>query len=128
MTSPVTGKVICTKTATVTSYQLNGPVDSSVFAFDMPDGTRVVNETGEGPSDYITRAKGGDRVIAPSDIGKTYQEIVSTPGPSLVPGWRRWTGLLLAGFLGLGVLLIAARVLIRRAGRQPLPPCHPEAG
>ena len=61
--------------------------------------------------------------MAPRDFGKTYQEIVSTPGPPSATEWRRWVGLLLAGFIGLGVLLLVAKVwLIRRTSRQPSPP------
>jgi hypothetical protein len=119
--SMVDGRVKATWTATVTSYSLNEPVDEATFAFTLPPGCRVTDETQQ-PAEYIIREDGSKRVISRSEIGKTYQELVSTPGPeSEGSWWRRWGGLLLAGFVGVGVILVALRVWLSRkpAGRQP---------
>jgi hypothetical protein len=115
------GRVICTWTAKVTVCTLNEPIDPEAFAFTLPAGTRVVDETRK-PQDYILREDGSKRVIGPREFGKSYQELMSTPGPeSEGSWWRRRAGLLLAAFVGAGIILVAARVWLSRkpAGRQP---------
>lgn len=125
------GRICFTTTATVTSYSINEPIDEATFAFSLPLGCRVVDETST-PHDYLIRDDGSTRVMESSDFGKTYQEIVSTPGPQLSVGSRRLAGPLLAAFVGLGVLLLAAKVwLFRRTSRRastPSPPSGPMAG
>lgn len=112
------GRVTATTSATVTSYSINEPFDEATFAFTLPLGCRVVDET-RSPHDYIIREDGTSRVMSPSDFGKTYQEIVNTPGPTSAAGWRWWAGPLLAVFFGLGVLLFGTRIwLIRKSRRQ----------
>jgi hypothetical protein len=118
--SMVDGRVKATWTATVTSYRLNEPVDEAAFTFTLPAGTWVTDETSR-PQEYITKDDGSKRVISRSEIGKTYQELVSTPGPASEGSWWRWrAGLLLAAFVGAGCVLLGVRVWLSRgaAGRR----------
>lgn len=115
-TSVESGRVICTIGAKVSNYRINPELPGSEFRFDLPTGTRVVDETGKGPRRYITLHDGGKRVIRPDEVSKSYQELLDTPGPSgsIWTGYRWW----LAGAAGtVGLCLLSTRFWLAR--RRP---------
>ena len=116
------GRIMRSSTATVTAC-VPSSVEPEAFAFTLPVGTRVVDETGEGPRNYITKEDGKRRVMGPSDAGKSYDEILSSPGPDeSVLRWL-WQPVTLVVFVAGGIVLLFTRVwLSRRRSRHVLPP------
>jgi hypothetical protein len=133
-TSPDGGRVSRTTTVVVKKCEINGTVDPDTFKLAPPPGTYVINQTREGPREYITRPDGTNRVIGPQDRGKSYDEIMNTPGAE-AGGWglkSRW-GLALAIVVGGGCILLLMRVWIARRSSAPGsppadPPASPEGG
>lgn len=83
------------------------------FKITFPPGTRVHDETGSKPSEYLTREDGSNREILPSEFFAKHEDLARTNtgdlGPSPGRDRRRW--LLGAGAV---VTLVSAGVLLRR--------------
>jgi hypothetical protein len=118
--SVVDGRVISTVTATMKNVRLNEDLPPEAFNITLPVGTRVTDETGTRPTEYIWKGDGTKRIVRSGEERKTVEELLRTPDPVARPQW--WYIGLVAGVLVVGVVLFSLRIRMlrrREPGSQP---------
>ncbi len=113
------GKPTWSFTSFLESYEMNKPIDVSLFKLEIPDGTFVTNHDTE--VSFIKKPGNKERLILPGEFdGTNYQELLNTETGKARAGlikednsvaWRTWLVLLNVVFLvGLFIFIFRKRL------------------
>jgi len=106
------GSLLMTAHSKMNEYSINPICDKSDFDVVFPPGTYVQNEKTN--TDFIQETGGDVRIVPPNERNRSYEELVSTPGPSGSARLWNWPVATVGGAIVLTGLVLAVRYLKHR--------------